>query len=89
MLSEVERSSLGYVLCLCSKCADNSPFTGFAEDLKERFNRHKNGYVPSTKPRLPVELIFYCAFINKYKALKFEKYLKSGSGRAFMMKHFI
>jgi putative endonuclease len=71
------------------KCNDNLPYTGFTENLKERFKRHRNGYVPATKPRLPVELIFYCAFINKYKALEFEKYLKSGSGRAFMQKHLL
>jgi putative endonuclease len=71
------------------KCKDNSPYTGFSENLKERFKRHQNGYVPATKPRLPVDLIFYCAFTNKYKALEFEKYLKSGSGRAFMQKHLL
>jgi putative endonuclease len=71
------------------KCNDNSPYTGFSENLKERFKRHQNGYVPATKPRLPVELIFYCAFVDKYKALEFEKYLKSGSGRAFMQKHLL
>ena len=71
------------------KWRDNSPYTGFTADLKERFNRHKNGHVPATKLRLPVELIFYCGFTNKYKALEFEKYLKSGSGRAFMVKRFL
>jgi predicted GIY-YIG superfamily endonuclease len=70
-------------------CRDNSSYTGFTEDLKERLKRHINGRVPATQNRSPVELIFYCAFQNKYKALKFEKYLKSGSGRAFLTKHFI
>jgi putative endonuclease len=71
------------------KCNDKSPYTGFTENLKERFSRHQNGYVPATKARLPVELIFYCAFADKYKALEFEKYLKSGSGRAFMQRHLL
>ena len=71
------------------KCNDSSPYTGFTENLKERFNRHQNGDVPATKLRLPVELIFYCAFVDKYKALEFEKYLKSGSGRAFMQKRLL
>lgn len=64
-------------------CRDNSPYTGFTEDLRERFKRHINGHVPVTQNRPPVELIFYCAFQNKYRAFNFEKYLKSGSGRAF------
>jgi len=70
-------------------CADDCPYTGFSEDLKERINRHTCGYVPATKSRLPVKLVFYCAFTDKYKALAFEKYLKSGSGRAFMKRHLL
>ena len=34
----------------------------------------------------PWELVWYCAFPHKYKALEFEKYLKSHSGRAFAKK---
>jgi len=71
------------------QCNDGSPYTGCTEDLKARFQRHTNGYVPATKSRLPVELAFYCAFKGKYKAFEFEKYLKSGSGRAFMRKRFL
>jgi predicted GIY-YIG superfamily endonuclease len=70
-------------------CADHSPYTGFSEDLKARIDRHNQGYVPATKSRRPVKLVFYCAFTDKYKALEFEKYLKSGSGRAFMKKHLL
>ena len=69
------------------KCGDHSPYTGFTMNLKERFTRHQHGHVPATKFRLPVQLIFYCGFTDKYKALAFEKYLKSGSGRAFMIRH--
>jgi predicted GIY-YIG superfamily endonuclease len=44
--------------------------------------------VPATKDKIPVELVFYCAFKEKLKAFRFEKYLKSGSGRATMFKRF-
>jgi len=71
------------------RCGDNLLYTGFTENLEKRFTRHISGHVPATKHRLPAELIFYCAFVNKYKALDFEKYLKSGSGRAFMNKRLI
>ncbi|MEK7224139.1 MAG: GIY-YIG nuclease family protein [Bacteroidota bacterium] len=71
------------------ECNDGSPYTGCTEDLKARFQRHTNGQVPATKSRLPVKLTFYCAFKDKYKAFEFEKYLKSGSGRAFMQKRFL
>jgi len=71
------------------KCNDEKPYIGCAENLKERLERHNNGYVPATKDRLPVKLILYTAFLDKYKAFSFEKYLKSGSGRAFLKKRFI
>lgn len=70
------------------KCNDGKLYTGCTNDLKERIKRHINGHVPATKPRLPVMLVNYIAFQDKYKAFEFEKYLKSGSGRAFTTKHF-
>lgn len=65
------------------KCADGKLYTGCTENLKERLERHNNGYVPATENLRPVELVTHVVFNNKYKAFKFEKYLKSGSGRAF------
>ena len=50
-------------------------------------DRHNKGDVPSIKERLPIKLISYFAFSNKYTAFNFEKYLKSGSGRTFLKKH--
>jgi len=70
-------------------CNDNTYYTGCTENLKERFERRSKGYVDSTKGKLPVKLIFYCAFNDKYKAYEFEKYLKSGSGIAFRNKHLV
>jgi predicted GIY-YIG superfamily endonuclease len=63
-------------------------YVGCTNDLKDRVKRHKAGQVDATKNRLPLELDFYIAFKNQYLAFNFEKYLKSGSGRAFIKKHF-
>ncbi len=69
------------------KCKDGF-YIGCTDNLKERFERHQKGYVTATKNRLPINLNFYFAIDDKYKAFEFEKYLKSGSGRAFTLKHF-
>jgi len=69
-------------------CADNEMYTGCAQDLKARMERHSKGHVPATKNRRPLNLVSYVAFQDKYRAFEFEKYLKSGSGRAFIKKHF-
>src|SRR5688572_13892381 len=49
-------------------CNDNTYYTGCTEDLKARFERHCKGYVDSTMGNLPVKLVYYCAFDDKYKA---------------------
>lgn len=69
------------------QCSDNKPYTGCTDNLKDRLERHDNGYVPATKDRRPIKLISYFVFSNKYTAFNFEKYLKSGSGRAFLKNH--
>ena len=71
------------------KCKDNSYYTGCTSNLKNRIQSHEKGQVHYTKDKLPVELITYIAFSNKYKAYNFEKYLKSGSGIAFRNKRFV
>jgi predicted GIY-YIG superfamily endonuclease len=70
-------------------CADKSHYVGCTNNLERRLKEHNSGQVLSTKNRLPIELNTYIVFPNKYKAYHFEKYLKSGSGRAFMNKRFI
>jgi predicted GIY-YIG superfamily endonuclease len=69
------------------KCADDKLYIGCTKNLKERLERHKKGQIPSTKYRLPIKLVSYFAFSNKYAAFNFEKYLKTGSGRAFINNH--
>jgi predicted GIY-YIG superfamily endonuclease len=71
------------------KCRNGNYYKGCTSDLKERYRRHITGQVSATAKILPVDLVFYCAFNNQYKAFGFEKYLKSGSGIAFMQKRFV
>lgn len=68
------------------RCKDGF-YVGCTNNLKERIERHKKGHVDSTKDRLPVKLVFYVVLDDKHTAFKFEKYLKSGSGRAFIKRH--
>ncbi len=72
-----------YTYILKSK-KDNKLYVGFTDDLKKRFQEHNNGKVDSTKNRKPFELIYYEACKSKIKALKREKYFKTGFGRKFL-----
>jgi len=54
-------------------------YIGLTSDLKKRLSAHIAKYCPWT-------LVGYLAFMDNSKAASFEKYLKSGSGRAFAEK---
>jgi predicted GIY-YIG superfamily endonuclease len=64
-------------------------YIGYTPDLRKRIKKHLLGKVQSTKSNLNYKLISYTAFIGRKAALEFEKYLKSGSGVAFMKKRFL
>jgi putative endonuclease len=81
------RIIMQYVYLL--KCSDNTTYTGCTQNLEERLLRHQKKQVLYTSTRLPIKLITYIAFSDKYKAFEFEKYLKSGSGKAFSNKRFL
>ena len=70
-------------------CSDNKPYTSCTSDIQKRLEGHSNGYVPATKYRRPLNLITYISFTDRIKAFEFEKYLKSGSGRAFLKKRLL
>ncbi|MGR6088638.1 MAG: GIY-YIG nuclease family protein [Arcticibacter sp.] len=82
-------SSTPFFYVYTLKCNDSTWYTGCTRDLNQRFKRHQDGRVKSTSKRLPVEIVSCTVFKDKYKAFYFEKYLKTGSGRAFLKKHLI
>jgi putative endonuclease len=60
---------------------DNKFYIGSTSDLKKRFAAHQKSFVDATKNRLPVLLIFYEAYLNKYDAIRREDYFKSSKGK--------
>lgn len=65
---------------------DNKFYSGFAEDVKLRFEKHQKGLVKSTRDRRPLKLIYYEVCINREDALRREKYFKTHYGRMFLRK---
>lgn len=63
---------------------DTQLYIGFTSDLRKRLTEHKKGFVEATKKRLPLELVYYEACLNKQKALRREKYFKSGFGEKIL-----
>ena len=75
-----------YVYLIESTTYPTARYVGFSTDLKQRIAEHNSGKNQSTSACRPWCLVTYLAFSEKQKALKFESYLKSGSGRAFANK---
>jgi len=69
-----------------ARCSDDSVYVGCTKDLQRRIKDHNSGKVKSTSYRRPITILSYLVFTEKYKAFYFEKYLKTGSGRAFLNK---
>ena len=89
--SSLERSGadtilMYYVYMLRSISYPEQTYIGFSKNLKERITAHNHGQSPHTSKYKPWNLVSYTAFHDRQKALAFEKYLKSHSGKAFANK---
>jgi putative endonuclease len=72
-----------YVYILQSLADAEHFYTGITVDVDERLLRHNSGAVTHTSRFRPWRVKTFVAFSDENRAMAFEKYLKSGSGRAF------
>ncbi len=75
-----------YVYILQSIAERDRYYTGLATDVPERLEEHNSGKVLHTRKYKSWSLKTYIAFTDEKRAVAFERYLKSGSGRAFAKK---
>lgn len=75
-----------YTYILQSEKTPERFYTGFTENLESRLKSHNFGHNPYTSKYRPWEIKTTVAFADRQKALDFEAYLKSPSGRAFTKK---
>lgn len=81
-----------YVYILQSQKDPERYYIGCTSDVTERLRRHNSGQADSQSRHTsiygPWTLVVQIGFEDRTKAFAFEKYLKSGSGRAFAKRHF-
>ena len=77
---------LYYVYILQSEIDQKRFDTGYTEDLDFRLKSHNSGGCDHTSKYKPWRVKTAIAFHDRQKALGFEKYHKSPSGRAFAKK---
>ena len=77
---------MNYFYILKSK-KDNQYYYGSTNDLSRRVQQHINGKVNATSYRLPVNLVYYEAYVSLKQARKRERQVKkSGSVRQSVLK---
>jgi predicted GIY-YIG superfamily endonuclease len=62
-------------------------YTGVTSDLHARLCDHNAGRCPHTADGRPWQVDISVQFADEARALRFERYLKSGSGCAFAQRH--
>jgi predicted GIY-YIG superfamily endonuclease len=77
-----------YVYILVSLSHPGRQYTGFTTDLEARLRAHNEGKCPHTSKFITWRIETAIAFASRQKAMTFERYLKTHSGRAFAAKHF-
>lgn len=77
-----------HVYLLQSIAHPEQHYTGLTADVDKRLAAHNAGQSSHTAKYRPWQLVLSLAFHDKNKAIAFEAYLKTGSGRAFAAKHF-
>jgi predicted GIY-YIG superfamily endonuclease len=75
-----------YVYILESLADAGRFYMGVTNDLRTRLRRHNSGKVPHTSKHVPWRIKTYLAFSDEAQAYRFERYLKTASGRAFAKK---
>jgi putative endonuclease len=75
-----------YVYILNSQSEPEQFYVGMTDNVQSRLTDHNSGKSSHTAKYKPWRLVFHCWFDDAAKASEFEKYLKSGSGRAFAAK---
>jgi len=82
----VRMAKFFYVYVLQSHVDPERFYTGLTDDLRIRLKRHNSGHVLHTAKWKPWRLKTYVGFSDRSRAVQFERYLKSSSGRAFLKK---
>ena len=76
-----------YVYILRSKSRPEQTYIGSTSDLRSRLAQHNAGKSIHTNRFKPWNVMAYVALPDQLLAEAFERYLKTGSGRAFVKRH--
>ncbi len=73
-----------YYVYVLRSFKDKQFYVGFTKNLPARIEAHNNGLVPSTRNRLPLQLVYWEGCLNQTDATHREKYLKTAWGKRYV-----
>lgn len=76
-----------YVYLIRRFSVPDQHYVGITSNLRSRLHAHNTGASPHTSKYAPWQLVTCVGFGDAQRAIDFERYLKSGSGRAFALCH--
>ena len=76
-----------YYVYILKSIKDDNLYIGFTNDLRRRLREHNTYSSKATKPRLPLKLVYYEAYLSEKDAKDRESKLKRFAGSYTHLKH--
>ena len=78
-----------HVYVIISETHSDRYYIGSSSRPRARLDEHNAGKNPSTVGSIPWRFAAIFSFPSEHQARSFERYLKGGSGRAFLRRHIL
>jgi putative endonuclease len=82
-----DSTAMFHVYVIVSESRQVRYYIGFSSRPDDRLTEHNAGKNPSTAAFVPWRFAGIFSFPSEEQARRFERYLKGGSGRAFLRRH--
>lgn len=79
-------STMFFYVYVLESLKDKQRYIGYTKNLPRRLEEHRKGLSFSTKPRLPMKLIYFEGCTNQEDAMRREGYFKTTRGRRSLAK---
>ena len=83
------KSGVMWFVYILRSMRDGNLYVGSTNNMERRLADHNSGQVDATRSRRPFMIEAYLAVKDKPRAIELEKYFKTGSGKAVLLKRIL
>jgi putative endonuclease len=77
-----------YYVYILRSLKNNDLYVGSTDDIENRLKRHNSGFIKSTKPYRPWELLEYKDYNSRSEAVKNERFFKTGQQKELLKRKY-